>query len=210
MFHRSSLFCIFVISFLKGFCNADIPLLTRLLQAPSPTSPSPPTPTSPSPPSPTLEIEPTYNPATAPSPSAPSPSQEFEPTYNPATAPSPSAPSPTSPTDGPAGGSESCDDSYVIKFRLTKDGQNIWRDCTWVARKSTNFRCNMDDAVTTTCPQSCGTCSTCVDSTARLRIEYKNRLMIRGCNWVGKKDTVRRCAIDGVDEACRVTCGVCA
>ena len=33
--------------------------------------------------------------------------------------------------------------------------------------------------------------------------------MARDCNWVANRKTVERCEIDGMSEACRVTCDNC-
>lgn len=134
--------------------------------------------------------------------------EEYEtPTQSPDGAPTPTAPTPTAPT--PSNGPEVCEDSDIQKFKLEKDGKVIWRDCEWAATRSSNFRCNLDDAVGTTCPDTCGTCDECIDSTARLKFRYKGRKMTRDCTWVATKKTVERCEIEGIAEACRETCGLC-
>ena len=147
-----------------------------------------------------LEYE-TPPPVGAPTPTNPTPTPPTPPTAPTPTAPTPTAPTPTPPSNEP----EECEDSYVVGFRVNINGRKKWRDCEWAADKPS--RCNKD-VVKTVCPDTCGTCSNCVDTNARLRIERGDRLLARNCAWVAEKKN-RRCDLEGVAEACRETCGLC-
>jgi len=60
---------------------------------------------------------------------------------------------------------------------------------------------------TSTPPTSMSSCS---DTTLRLKIVKNNGNRItRNCGWVGARNTVGRCALDGVSAACADTCGTC-
>lgn len=149
-----------------------------------------------------LEYE-TPPPVGVPTPTPPTPPTAPTPTAPTPTAPTPTAPTPTPPTNEP----EECEDSYVVGFRVKVGGRMKWRDCEWVADKPSR-RCNIDDSVKSVCPDTCGTCSNCVDTTARLRIERGDSLLSRTCTWVARRKD-RRCDLEGVAEACRETCGLC-
>ena len=104
--------------------------------------------------------------------------------------------------------SSSCNDS-PLRFRTFKpDGQRIWRNCEWVATQSTNWRCSFE-GVSNTCPLTCGTCETCVDSPLRLRVVWNGKRIARSCSWVENKATIQRCKADGISDTCRKTCGTC-
>lgn len=103
--------------------------------------------------------------------------------------------------------SSPCSDS-PLRFRLTLNGKNRFRRCSWVAKKNTANRCRIS-GVSETCPDTCGSCSSCVDSPHRFKLTLKGKLISRGCNWVAKKNTPTRCAASGVSEICRSTCGIC-
>jgi len=50
----------------------------------------------------------------------------------------------------------------------------------------------------------------CTDGTLRFKITKNDgRKIMRDCGWVSNKNTVGRCAFDGVSLACRDTCGTC-
>ena len=53
--------------------------------------------------------------------------------------------------------------------------------------------------------------ATCVDYPLRFRINGDSSQGSRNksCEWVARKDTANRCALDGVSAACPVTCGAC-
>jgi len=95
--------------------------------------------------------------------------------------------------------------SFIVKIK----GKNMWKNCKWASKKSPKYRCNLSRDVKTTCPDTCQSCSPCADSTARLRFKYKGKHVSHYCNWVGKKQTGKRCKIKGLAEACRDTCGLC-
>jgi len=102
-----------------------------------------------------------------------------------------------------------------FRFRVIKpDGRRIFRDCEWVKAQSTNWRCSWP-GVATMCPATCGTCDTCVDSTARFKFDKDpndgvREFVTRGCTWTANKATLYRCtSIDGMEDACRETCGKC-
>jgi hypothetical protein len=50
----------------------------------------------------------------------------------------------------------------------------------------------------------------CYDSLLRLKIPKDGKMLTRYCSWVGAKDTVTRCSLDGVSAACPKTCGTCS
>jgi hypothetical protein len=110
--------------------------------------------------------------------------------------------SPTPPSPTPT-----CRDSSLT-FRVMYNGKLRSKSCEWVARRS-NLRCVLE-GVSGHCPNTCGSCDTCSDSTMVfnreevLDQEKKNR-----CTWVARKDTDTRCAIPGVADTCRSTCNNC-
>lgn len=80
----------------------------------------------------------------------------------------------------------------------------------WVSNRATKSRCKLA-GVKSMCPNSCGTCNNCVDSTSRMKF-YKadvNRVVARDCKWTSNKDIINRCNLDGMINACRKTCGQC-
>jgi len=124
------------------------------------------------------------------------------PTPNPT--PSPPTPTPTVPT-----ASTSCSDSS-LRFKITKsDGRKIMRNCEWVSNNNTNGRCALT-GVAAACASTCNTCDLlCEDSSLRFKmIKSDGRKIMRACEWVSN-NTSGRCQLDGVKEACRVTCNNC-
>ncbi len=101
-----------------------------------------------------------------------------------------------------------CNDTSLRFKTRFPGGDIITRTCSWVAAKSTSHRCGLSD-VSSMCPFTCGTCDPCVDGTARMRFTYNDNKVTRSCSWVGNKDTTNRCALDGMKDACRETCGSC-
>lgn len=123
---------------------------------------------------------------------------EPEPAINPREFPT------TSPTEAP------CTDSN-IRFKVQLNGAPKSRSCSWVANKLTGARCALD-GVANACPDTCGACSssTCQDSTLRIKVTLNGKgARMRSYIWVGNKKTAERCAMDGVANACRATCGRC-
>jgi hypothetical protein len=126
--------------------------------------------------------------------------------------PATSAPT-SSPSEAPSPSSSevsTCNDTnlkFGTKNYYTK--KRIWRNCSWVAAKSTNFRCANFPGVSTSCPATCGTCDTCVDSDARIKVKRDdNSVITRDCTWVNNKPY--RCdAFANIKDTCRKTCGVC-
>lgn len=63
--------------------------------------------------------------------------------------------------------------------------------------------------VTETCPKTCGSCRTCTDSPLRFFLcEEGQECQMRTCNFVSR-NPVERCAIPGISDTCRQTCGKC-
>ncbi len=183
-------------------------------------------------------MSPTASPTTSPSP-APSvvastittifPTQQDFSTAIPSTIPSSKSsitPSTSLATTYPTSSSSSaspstksaCVDSPLrFRTRNPNNGSYIWRDCIWVATKSTNRRCSWDD-VSSLCAKTCNTCNVCIDSNARFRVMLltsgtgssdEKRIVTRDCKWVGNKATIQRCKLSGVSDSCRETCRLC-
>lgn len=109
----------------------------------------------------------------------------------------------TSPTVAPV----SCFDSS-LRFKLTWNSKRITRGCSWVANKKTSARCAVE-GVSAHCVYTCGTCDVCEDSSVRFKLEWNSKRITRGCPWVANKNTIARCAVEGVSDSCRSTCGQC-
>ncbi len=158
-------------------------------------------------------VLPTQSPTKTPSPtSSPTPSPTLSPTTAPPTA-SPIVGSTASPsmlaTTTPSAYTPPCYDS-PSRFRVVLPNNTyIWRDCEWVATRSTNLRCSWGD-VSSICPVTCKSCDPCRDATGRFRVEYNGNNIARSCEWVANKATAYRCRFDGVTESCRKTCGLCS
>ncbi len=135
------------------------------------------------------------------------------PTESPTTTPSPTLSPTSSPIDVTVTTSPSlytlpCSDS-PLRFRIVKpNGSKIWRDCEWVANRSTNLRCSWGD-VSSICPVTCQSCEPCGDATGRFRLDYNGDDIARDCGWVANKATAYRCKSNGVPETCPATCGLC-
>mmetsp|Transcript_8516 Transcript_8516/g.10772 ORF Transcript_8516/g.10772 Transcript_8516/m.10772 type:complete len:554 (-) Transcript_8516:97-1758(-) len=108
-------------------------------------------------------------------------------------------------------GTDSCNDSPFTFKTKKPSGESIWRSCKWVATKSTNWRCQNFEGVSTMCPSTCGLCSDCVDSTSRMKF-YKTpdatKKITRDCDWTATKSGAR-CEIEGMEDSCRKTCTNC-
>ena len=107
----------------------------------------------------------------------------------------------------------SCQDA-VWAFTVTlPNGNNVRRDCTWVAENAQE-RCPYDN-VDEKCPETCGDCSTSYPSASPLPCEDNPSTFLvtlssgnqryRDCVWVSsnKED---RCAFEGVIDECPQTC----
>ena len=116
-----------------------------------------------------------------------------------------------SPTISPTKSTSTCNDS-PFKFRTThpRTGRRFWKNCAWVRKKSTKFRCTWPGAASA-CPKTCTNCSSCIDTNARIRF-YKSLLSTkpigRSCKWTANGAKLR-CLIDGMADTCRSTCGQC-
>ena len=64
--------------------------------------------------------------------------------------------------------------------------------------------------VTETCPKTCGGCRTCTDSPLRFLLceDGQEECQVRTCFFVAMRPE-ERCAIPGISDACRQTCGKC-
>ena len=113
-----------------------------------------------------------------------------------------SAPS-TSPSENPI----ICKDSSV-RFKTSWNGRKVVRDCTWIGNRAIKRRCALE-GVSGMCAETCRACSTCADSTNRMKVVWNGRKISRDCIWVKNRATRLRCALDGVADACRATCGQC-
>ena len=108
------------------------------------------------------------------------------------------------PTDPPTGvPTPSCSDSPFI-FIVTVDGRNLRKGCDWAATGDVATKCSYP-GVSETCPATCGTCSTCVDSTLRFQMPILGTS--KKCGWARKNSS--NCADAGVPETCRNACGEC-
>jgi len=129
-------------------------------------------------------------------------------TPSPVATPQTPAPVASPKTPAPVASPQTCKDSS-LRFRVRWNGNMKTRDCTWVSNKATIQRCNVD-GVAAACSDTCGTCSTCADSTLRIKVPWNGGIKTRDCIWVGNRATIQRCNVPGVSDACPVTCGVCS
>lgn len=113
----------------------------------------------------------------------------------------------TSPSTSPSENPIMCKDSSV-RFKTFWNGRNIVRDCTWIGNKAIKQRCALE-GVSGMCAETCKTCSICADSTNRMKVVWNGKKISRDCVWVKNRATRQRCALDGVADACRATCGQC-
>mmetsp|Transcript_20955 Transcript_20955/g.25780 ORF Transcript_20955/g.25780 Transcript_20955/m.25780 type:complete len:359 (-) Transcript_20955:254-1330(-) len=161
---------------------------------------------------------PSVTPSVTPS-KVPSDVPTGDPTFSIKPSPAPSA-APSGPTVGPTTASptvvttvvttvvEGDDTTAKLKFIVKPDGEIINRHCSWVATRNTVERCGYE-GVSAACCVTCGTCDTCEDTTLRIKFPKDGRFRVRSCDWVARLGTVYRCALPGVADACRSTCGVC-
>ena len=120
---------------------------------------------------------------------------------------SPPTASPVATTTAPTTSAPTvCSDS-PHRFKVVKDGKTIRRVCSWVANHP-GAKCLLD-GVSSHCPSTCGTCDTCADSSMQFRFVVGDNDKYRTCEWVARKSTKWRCAMDGIADSCRKTCGTC-
>ena len=126
---------------------------------------------------------------------------------------SPTAASVTlSPSPPPA--TPTCRDSS-LGFRVMYNDKLRSKSCEWVARHPT-WKCELE-GVSEHCPNTCGSCDTCSDSTLVFYhegiyhedINHEEIEKSGKCAWVARKDTDTRCAIPGIADTCRSTCNTC-
>lgn len=131
----------------------------------------------------------------------------------PTTEPPTTTPS-SSPTTTPTtiNTSITCNDSpFPFRTINPTTSRNIWKTCAWVAKRSTNRRCQWR-YVSTNCPFSCNTCDICADSETRFKFystPTSTKKIARSCEWTSMRKS-KRCAIDGMEDTCRKTCGTCS
>ena len=108
---------------------------------------------------------------------------------------------------GSGGGSNtSTYNDSPFRFKVRKQGRWITRDCIWVS-KDTSSRCALN-GVPSMCADTCNI-NNCLDGNAKFKVEWKGKQRTRKCTWVAKKQTAKRCNIDGMKDTCRDTCGQC-
>lgn len=130
-------------------------------------------------------------------------------------APQTPAPTPT-PTasvnpSAPPSTTTSCKDSTFV-FR-TKENETdtmlFWKKCKWVGEEK-ETRCKWRDNWRM-CPLTCNKCDVCKDPKAVMKF-YESpdatKKTKKRCSWT-KKDALTRCAIEGMEDACRQACGNC-
>ena len=102
----------------------------------------------------------------------------------------------------------SCIDSE-LRFNkgIKEDGSKITRSCKWVKRADTDTRCSIP-GVSTHCPDTCGTCDTCVDATLKFKFVWKGKKKSKKCRFFRRND---RCSlVVGAADTCRFTCDKCS
>lgn len=98
-----------------------------------------------------------------------------------------------------ASSSTGCVDS-PLHFKVVSEGSLMEVACEKVA---TEESCKELD-IATHCPHSCGLCNQyqCVDSMTK----FSTQDGWKQCEWVRRRFTNRKCAIEGIRETCRATC----
>ena len=137
--------------------------------------------------------------------SSPVTSPTTSPVASPTTSPVASPTATMAPSNAPP--SSDCDDS-PLRFRVRINGRLRTRSCQWVATTNTSARCSLS-GVSATCPSTCGSCSTCVDSSLKFRVEINGRFRTRRCLWAARRPNTRCSNFVGVSETCRSACSVC-
>lgn len=101
-----------------------------------------------------------------------------------------------------------CQDSQFL-HKLKQNREIFWLPCTWASEQDTLERCG-NKIIKTACPVTCNKCNTCQNSRGKFEFYSKpnaTKPSRKNCRWV-KKD-LERCKIEGMADACRLTCGVC-
>jgi hypothetical protein len=96
-----------------------------------------------------------------------------------------------------------------LQFRSERGkGRDKWKTCE-------EADCTIENEAKS-CPATCGTCSICVDSVYRFKVDVPMwRVIRKKCSWMNKggRRSKRRkrklCSLAGVSDACRETCGKC-
>lgn len=99
-----------------------------------------------------------------------------------------------------------CSDSK-LPFQLHWKHRRITKDCSWVGRNGNKIvkRCAAE-GVSAHCSYTCQSCTSCVDSTLKMRFYYHGKMRNRNCTWVAKKPS-KRCHVKGIPDSCCATCG---
>ena len=67
----------------------------------------------------------------------------------------------------------------------------------------------MIPGVATHCPDTCGTCDTCVDGTLKFKFVLNEEILGKKCSFFERKP--KRCSkVDGVKDTCRLSCENCS
>ena len=91
-------------------------------------------------------------------------------------------------------------------FKVRISGNLSARSCGWVSNDLS--RCSLS-GVSSHCPSTCDTCSTCRDGSLKFRLTlYNGNSRFKNCSYIAKKPG-NRCNLFGVDDICRSTCGTC-
>lgn len=97
-------------------------------------------------------------------------------------------------------------EGYCVDSTLRMKKGSKTKPCSWVANMVTK-RCTKRHK--SHCPVTCSDCENhkCTDSLKPFYIDAIQSM--KSCRWVRKEDTVARCQLEGVDTACRKSCGAC-
>ena len=98
-------------------------------------------------------------------------------------------------------------DSPLRGLFTKNDGSTINRYCDWVSRKPEKLRgrCSIPEVKSHCCMTCGGDCD--IDSIGKFKVPNEDGFSVTiDCEWVGRFDSVSRCALKGVSETCRSTC----
>jgi M6 family metalloprotease-like protein len=111
------------------------------------------------------------------------------------------------PVATPAVSALTCIDS-PLRFKVDVDGngKGRFKYCSWVASLPSE-RCILY-GVSSTCPFTCNSCSSCADSSLKFKVSINGKDRTKQCKWASKRPK-NRCAMEYVSDTCRSTCGSC-
>jgi len=99
-------------------------------------------------------------------------------------------------------------DSTLDFVLILTDQPKTQINCLAASNDQNNF-CSLD-CVSKACCGTCGTCNICEDTSMKFKLKsITGRKVKRKCDWVSLRPATR-CSLDGVAQACRLTCGVCS